>query len=77
MHNAYWTTSPDPGEYMRRLTQPGDIIFSIPIPKPRGFMKGLKRFYIESMFANEHMMMLSNFPQSAIYKRLFKRWNSR
>ncbi|NLD38113.1 MAG: DUF169 domain-containing protein [Desulfatiglans sp.] len=76
IHNAYWITLPDPGEYVRALTQAGEMIFSIPAPKIGRFMKGLKKFFKESMFANEQMMMLSDFPQPEIYKKIFKAWNS-
>jgi uncharacterized protein (DUF169 family) len=76
IHNAYWITLPDPGEYVRALTQAGEMIFSIPAPKIGRFIKGLKRFFKESMFANEQMMMLSDFPQPEIYKKIFKAWNT-
>ncbi len=74
IHNTYWITLPDPGEYVRALTQAGEMIFSIPAPKLGRFMNGLKRFFKESMFADEQMMMLSDFPQPEIYKKLFKKW---
>jgi uncharacterized protein (DUF169 family) len=77
IHNAYWITLPDPGEYVRALTQAGEMIFSIPALKIGIFMKGLKRFFKESMFANEQMMMLSDFPQPEIYKKIFKKWGMR
>ena len=74
LHNEYGITLPDPGEYVRALTQAGEMIFSIPALKLDGFMKGLTLFFKESMFANEQMMMESDFPQPDIYKDLFKKW---
>ncbi|MGD9160605.1 MAG: DUF169 domain-containing protein [Desulfobacteraceae bacterium] len=74
LHNEYGITLPDPGEYVRALTQAGEMIFSIPAAKLDSFMKDLKLFFKESMFANEQMMMASNFPQPEIYKDIFKKW---
>ena len=74
LHNEYGVTLPDPGEYVRALTQAGEMIFSIPAVKLDGFMKGLKIFFEKSMFANEQMMIASNFPQPDIYKKIFKEW---
>ncbi len=74
LHNKYAITLPDPGEYVRALTQAGEMIFSIPASKLDGFMEGLKKFFNESMFANEQMMMESDFPQPDIYRDIFKRW---
>ena len=75
LHNKYVITLPDPGEYVRALTQAGKMIFSIPETKLDSFMKGLKVFFNESMFANEQMMMASDFPQPDIYKEIFKAWD--
>ncbi|MFC1495077.1 DUF169 domain-containing protein [Thermodesulfobacteriota bacterium] len=75
LHNEYWITLPDPGEYVRALTQAGEMIFSIPVQKLDEFMEGLTAFFQESMFANEQMMMLSDFSQPDIYKEVFKKWN--
>lgn len=74
LDNEYWINLPDPGEYARALTQPGEMIFSIPILKFAGFMKGLRKFYKESMFANEPMGMESDFSQPDIYKKMFEAW---
>jgi uncharacterized protein (DUF169 family) len=74
LDNEYWINLPDPGEYARALTQPGEMMFSIPAPKLPGFMEGLRKFYKESMFAHEQMAMLSDFPQPDIYKQLFEKW---
>lgn len=74
LHNEYWITLPDPGEYVRALTQAGEMIFSIPAQKLDEFMEGLVTFFKESMFADEQMMMLSDFPQPDIYKEVFKKW---
>lgn len=74
LHNEYGVTLPDPGEYVRALAQAGEMIFSIPILRLDGFMDGLKNFFEKSMFANEQMMMVSDFPQPDIYKDIFKAW---
>ena len=74
IHNEYGITLPDPGEYVRALTQAGEMIFSIPAQKLDKFIKGLKSFFKESMFANEQMMMASDFPQPELYKDIFKKW---
>jgi uncharacterized protein (DUF169 family) len=72
--NEYWVNLPDPGEYVRALTQPGEMIFSIPVPKLPEFMEGLRKFDKESMFAYEQMMMQSDFEQPDIYKQMFESW---
>jgi uncharacterized protein (DUF169 family) len=72
--NEYWVNLPDPGEYVRALTQPGEMIFSIPAPKLQEFMEGLRKFDKESMFAHEQMMMQSDFDQPDIYKEMFESW---
>jgi uncharacterized protein (DUF169 family) len=74
LDNEYWINLPDPGEYVRALTQPGEMIFSIPVSKLAGFMEGLRKFYKESMFAREQMMMESDFLQPEIYKKMFESW---
>jgi len=74
LDNEYWINLPDPGEYVRALTQPGEMMFSIPAPKLNGFMADLRKFYKESMFANEQMMMESDFEQPDIYKKMFEAW---
>lgn len=74
LKGEYWINLPDPGEYVRALTQAGEMIFSIPTVKLAGFMEGLKKFDSESMFAHEQMIMKSDFPQPDLYKRVFKAW---
>ena len=78
LKGEYWINLPDPGEYVRALTQAGEMIFSIPKVKLADFMENLKKFYsestFESTFAHEQMMMKSDFPQPALYKRFFKTW---
>ncbi len=74
LENAYWINLPDPGEYVRALAQPGELIFSIPARKMPGFIRGLRKFYRESMFADEQMLMQSDFSQPEIYRKLFGRW---
>ena len=78
LKGEYWINLPDPGEYVRALTQAGEMIFSIPKVKLAGFMKDLKKFFsdptFESAFAHEQMMMRSDFPQPDLYKRFFKAW---
>ncbi len=72
--NEYWVNLPDPGEHVRALTQPGEMIFSIPAPKLTEFMEGLRKFDQESMFAHEQMMMQADFEQPDIYKQMFESW---
>ncbi len=74
LDNEYWINLPDPGEYVRALTQPGEMMFSIPNSKLVDFMEGLRKFYKESMFAREQMMMESDFLQPEIYKKMFEAW---
>jgi len=74
LDNEYWINLPDPGEYVRALTQPGEMMLSIPSSKLPDFMEGLRKFYKDSMFAHEQMMMESNFPQPDIYKKMFETW---
>ena len=74
LDNEYWINLPDPGEHVRALTQPGEMMFSIPVPKLAEFMVGLSKFYKESMFAHEQMMMESDFEQPDIYKKMFEAW---
>ncbi len=74
LDNEYWINLPDPGEYVRALTQPGEMMFSIPSPKLSGFMEDLRKFYKESMFAREQMMMEADFMQPDIYKKMFESW---
>lgn len=74
LDNEYWINLPDPGEYVRALTQPGEMMFSIPIAKLSGFMEGLRKFYKESMFAREQMMMEADFSQPDIYRKMFESW---
>ena len=74
LDNEYWINLPDPGEYVRALTQPGEMMFSIPVSKLPGFMEDLRKFYKESMFAREQMMMESDFQQPDIYKKMFEAW---
>jgi hypothetical protein len=74
LDNEYWINLPDPGEHVRALTQPGEMMFSIPAPKLTEFTAGLRQFYKESMFAHEQMMMESDFEQPDIYKKMFETW---
>ena len=74
LDNEYWINLPDPGEYVRALTQPGEMIFSIPKSKLSEFMEGIRKFYKESMYAHEQMMMEADFPQPDLYKKRFEAW---
>ncbi len=74
LDNEYWINLPDPGEYARALTQPGEMMFSVPTPKLADFMEGLRKFYKESLFANEQMGMESDFQQPDIYIKMFEKW---
>lgn len=75
LNNEYWVNLPDPGEYVRALTQAGEMIFSIPGAKLVTYMDQLSQYFETSMFADEQMMMRADFPQPDIYKQLFKAWN--
>ena len=74
LKGEYWINLPDPGEYVRALTQAGEMIFSIPAVKLDGFMEDFKKFDKESMYAHEQMMMKPDFPQPDLYKRIFESW---
>jgi uncharacterized protein (DUF169 family) len=70
----YWVNLPDPGEYVRALTQAGEMIFSIPAARMVSFMEYFKTFNSDSMYAHEQMMMQPNFPQMNLYKKIFGDW---
>ena len=72
--NEYWVNLPDPGERVRALALPGEMLLSIPRPKLRGFMAGLREFFADSRYANEQMMMMPDFPQPDFYRQAFKNW---
>ena len=74
LNNEYWINLPDPGEYVRALTQAGEMMFSIPGPRLDGFMARLRQFFEASPFADEQMMMRPDFPQPDLYKKVFKDW---
>ena len=74
INNEYWVNLPDPGERVRALALPGEMILSIPRRKLPGFMKGLKAFFKESRYAREQMFMQPDFPQPDFYKTAFKNW---
>lgn len=70
----YWINLPDPGEYVRALTQEGEMMFSIPAERLAGFTADLRKFDKESNFAHEQMIMRPDFPQPDLYKHVFKSW---
>ena len=70
----YWINLPDPGEYVRALTAPGEMMFSIPPARMDGFMTDLRKFDKESSFAHEQMYMRPDFPHNDLYRGLFKSW---
>ena len=74
LKGEYWINLPDPGEYVRALTQAGEMIFSIPRVKLKGFMEDLNKFFKESMFADEQMMIKADFHQPDLYKKIFESW---
>ncbi len=74
INNEYWVNLPDPGERVRALALPGEMILSIPQHKLDGFMRDLKTFLKESRYADEQMMMQPDFPQPDFYKTAFKNW---
>jgi len=75
IHNEYWVNLPDPGEYVRALTQAGEMILSIPVTRLDSFMDNLYKYFHESMFAGEQMMMQPDFPQPELYKKIFEDWS--
>jgi uncharacterized protein (DUF169 family) len=74
INNEYWVNLPDPGERVRALALPGEMILSVPRRKLPGFMAGLKAYFKESRYAHEQMMMMPDFPQPEFYKQAFKNW---
>jgi len=74
LDEEYWINLPDPGEYVRALTQAGEMIFSVPSTRMESFMGHFRRFDEESMYAHEQMMMRPNFPQMDLYKKIFGSW---
>jgi uncharacterized protein (DUF169 family) len=75
LNNEYWINLPDPGEYARALTIAGEMMFSVPRDRLAGFVENLKQFDRgESGFAHEQMMMMPDFPQPDLYKRVFEEW---
>lgn len=74
INGEYWINLPDPGEMVRALVLPGEMLFSIPAVKLEGFMADLKAFFDSSMYANEQMMMRPDFPQPDLYKKVFGAW---
>ncbi|MDD5338644.1 MAG: DUF169 domain-containing protein [Dehalococcoidales bacterium] len=75
LHGEYWINLPDPGEFARALTLPGEMMFSLPASKVATLVEGLKgteRF--ESGFAHESLMMRPDFPQPDLYKHVFESW---
>jgi uncharacterized protein (DUF169 family) len=75
LKGEYWINLPDPGEYARALTMPGEMMFSVPGDKLSGFVAGLREIDRSSSgFAHETMMMRPDFPQPDLYKRVFESW---
>jgi len=74
LNGEYWINLPDPGEYVRALTQAGEMIFSVPAVRMASFMEHFTRFDGDSVFAHEQMMMRPNFPQMDLYKKIFGSW---
>jgi uncharacterized protein (DUF169 family) len=74
MSNEYRVVLPDPGEHVRALTTAGEIMFSVPKDKLRELLSDLARYYEESHFAHENMIMRPDFPQPELYKRVFEDW---
>ena len=75
LHGEYWINLPDPGEYARALTIPGEMMFSVPREKLPALVENLREFdRSESGFAHEQMMMRPDFPQPDLYKKVFESW---
>jgi uncharacterized protein (DUF169 family) len=75
LNGEYWINLPDPGEYSRALTMPGEMMFSVPKDKLAELVADLREIdRNESGFAHETMMMRPDFPQPDLYKRVFESW---
>jgi uncharacterized protein (DUF169 family) len=75
LRGEYWINLPDPGEYARALTIAGEMMFSVPGDKLAGLVENLGQFERnESGFAHEQMMMMPDFPQPELYKKVFEAW---
>jgi uncharacterized protein (DUF169 family) len=73
--NQYMVVLPDPGEYARALTIPGEMMFAIPADKLEGLMADIRKYeQNESGFAHENMIMRPDFTQPDFYKRMFESW---
>ena len=74
-NGEYWINLPDPGEYVRALTQAGEMMFTIPWPKMDEFMVNLRKFNRnESGYEREPMMMKTDYPLPPFYSSIFERW---
>ncbi len=71
----YVVALPDPGEYERALPGEDEIILSVPVSKIEELVSELRQLE-ERKYGYSHFnyMMLPDFPQPELYKRLFKRW---
>jgi uncharacterized protein (DUF169 family) len=75
LRSEYWINLPDPGEFARALTIPGEMMFSLPaskVPILIEDLQGTERF--ESGFIHESLMMRPDFPQPDLYKKVFESW---
>ncbi len=71
----YLVVLPDPGEYTRALTIPGEMMLAIPGHKLAGLISDIREYEKnESGFAHENMIMRPDFPQPDFYKRMFESW---
>jgi hypothetical protein len=75
LSNQYMVVLPDPGEYARALTIPGEMMFAIPANRLEGLMADIRKYeQNESGFAHESMIMRPDFTQPDFYKRMFESW---
>ncbi len=66
---------PDPGEYVRALTQGGEIMFAIPRVKLAGLLADLKKYQKDwPQLLMAPMMMRPDFPQPPPYRKAFEGW---
>jgi uncharacterized protein (DUF169 family) len=70
----YRVILPDPGEYVRALTQAGEMMFALPGTKLGLLVEDLKKYQETSIFAHDRMFIRPDFPQPDIYKQCFKAW---
>jgi len=75
MSGKYQIVLPDPGEYIRGLSSPGQMIFSIPQPKLAGLVNDLVQYQKEWGFLlMSNPMMYADYPLPPPYRGAFEKW---